>query len=196
LSKEIFKMLSHWPLSWWLVPSLLKITQPLQYCTITCPDICFLVNKVCQFMAQLNLIGNLSKGYWDTSKVKISWGLHLQLNPSSILILKAYCDADWGSDRDDGRSTSGAYVFLGPNSVSWCWWAKKRPVVSRSSTEVEYKSMALATAELFPEQSIWSLTCVLLQKMLYKSCSVWFMFQATSGMQVSWLRQVELEGEY
>ncbi|MCI02745.1 hypothetical protein A2U01_0023779 [Trifolium medium] len=50
--------------------------------------------------------------------------------------------------------------------------------------------MALATAELLPEQRIWSLTCVLLEKMLYSSSSMRFMFQATSDMQV------ELEGEY
>jgi len=42
---------------------------------------------------------------------------------SSPIPLSAYCDADWESDPDDRRSTSGACVFLGPDIISW--WAKK-----------------------------------------------------------------------
>jgi len=38
-------------------------------------------------------------------------------------------------------------VFLGESLLSWS--AKKQPVVSRSSTEAEYRSLALVTAELF-----------------------------------------------
>ena len=37
-------------------------------------------------------------------------------------------------------------VFLGPNPISWS--AKKRPTVSRSSTETEYRALATTAAEL------------------------------------------------
>jgi histone deacetylase 1/2 len=65
----------------------------------------------------------------------------------SFLDIHTYCDFDWADNPDDRRSTSGYGVFLGRYLVSWS--SKKQHVVSRSSTEAEYRSMALATAELY-----------------------------------------------
>ena len=44
-------------------------------------------------------------------------GLHL--NPSSHLQIQTYVDADYASTPDDRRSSSGYYLFLGDNLVSW-----------------------------------------------------------------------------
>lgn len=70
----------------------------------------------------------------------------LHLTPSSSYQLSAYSDAEWARDPDDRRSTSGVCIFLGSNPISW--FAKKQPTVSRSNTESEYRSLAIAAIEL------------------------------------------------
>nr|KYP50410.1 Retrovirus-related Pol polyprotein from transposon TNT 1-94 [Cajanus cajan] len=133
-----------------------SVVGALQYATITRPEISFSVNKVCQFMS------NPLEQHWSAVKRILRYlkgtmflGLHLQPAPSnSPLSIRAYCDADWASDPDDRRSTSGASIFVGPNLISW--WSKKQTVVARSSAEAEYRSLALATAEVLWIQTLLS----------------------------------------
>jgi hypothetical protein len=61
--------------------------------------------------------------------------------------LNGFCDSDWAGCPDDRRSTTGFAVFLGDCLIAWS--AKKQVVVSRSSTEAEYRSLSITTAELF-----------------------------------------------
>jgi len=77
-------------------------------------------------------------------KGTIEFGL---LYTPGTIAMHAYCDSDWAGNPDDRRSTTGYGVFLGSNLISWC--SKKQSVVSRSSTEAEYRSMAQTTAELY-----------------------------------------------
>ncbi|XP_052116590.1 cationic peroxidase 1-like [Arachis duranensis] len=82
----------------------------------------------------------------------INHGLHL--NKANSMEITAYSDSDWAGDPDDRKSTSGYCVFLGSNLVSWA--SKKQTAVARSSTEVEYRSMADLVAELIWVKNLMS----------------------------------------
>jgi hypothetical protein len=69
----------------------------------------------------------------------------LLLCHSSNPDLVAYTDANWASCPNSHCSTSGYAVFLGDNLVSWS--AKRQTVVSRSSAEIEYRTVANGVAE-------------------------------------------------
>ncbi|KAK2412680.1 putative mitochondrial protein [Trifolium repens] len=136
-------------------PSLYRsVVGALQYATMTRPDIAFSVNRVCQFMA------NPLESHWKAVKrilryLKGTLGHGLLISPSTTgppFSLRAYSDADWATDQDDRRSTSGSCIYFGPNLVSW--GSKKQTLVARSSTEAEYRSMANATADLLWIQSL------------------------------------------
>ncbi|GKC48425.1 ribonuclease H-like domain-containing protein [Tanacetum coccineum] len=69
----------------------------------------------------------------------------LQLFSSSTTSLVAYSNADWVVCRTTRRLTSGYYVFLGNNLLSWS--SKHQQTLSQSSDEAEYNSAANTVAE-------------------------------------------------
>ena len=126
------------------------VVGALQYATITRPDIAYAVNKLCQFMH------NPLESYWKVTKRVLRYlngtvDHGLAFYPSQHLFITGYSDSDW-ADSFDMRFTSGFCVYLGNNLVSWL--AKKQQSVSRSSTEVEFRSLAALVAEIKWLQSL------------------------------------------
>ncbi|KAL5574239.1 hypothetical protein UlMin_023836 [Ulmus minor] len=130
-----------------------SIVGALQYITITRPEIAYCVNRVCQFMQKpldhhwkaVKRILRYLKGTADEG---------ITLRKTNNLSLIGYCDADWGNDLDNRRSTTGYCIFLGDSLISWS--SKKQSVVSRSTTEAEYCSLVNATSEVVWLQSLLS----------------------------------------
>ncbi|XP_026415820.1 uncharacterized protein LOC113311186 [Papaver somniferum] len=125
----------------------------LQFLTMTRPDITYDVNQVCQFMHAPTDIHFLAvKRIFRYLKGTLGKGLFFrpsssfQVSGSFYDTVYAYSDVDWAGNPDNRRSTAGTCVFVGPNLISWS--SKKQPTVSRSSTEAEYRALALAAAEV------------------------------------------------
>ncbi|XP_019057151.1 PREDICTED: uncharacterized protein LOC109116370 [Tarenaya hassleriana] len=122
-----------------------NVVGSLQYLNFTRPDIAFTVNKLSQFMHRP------TTDHWQAVKRVLrylvgspSLGIFMSLENS--FALHAFSDANWGGNRDEFTSTSAHAVYLGNHPISWS--SKKERTTARSSTEVEYKSVASTAAEL------------------------------------------------
>lgn len=116
----------------------------LQYLTFTRPDIAFSVHQVCQFIhcpmeshfIAVKRILRYLKGTMDYGNQFSKWDLNLH----------AFSDADWVGDPNDRRSTTGLVVYLGSSPISWS--SKKQNIVSKSSTEAEYRALSTIAEEI------------------------------------------------
>jgi len=122
-----------------------QIMGALQYLTFTRPDICFAVNRVCQFIhAPTNSHWAAVKHILCYLKGTTSYGFHI--TRGSSFALHGFTDAEWAGSIDDRKSTGGYLVFFGQTPISWK--SGKQRTVARSSTEAEYKALADGTAEV------------------------------------------------
>nr|KYP57115.1 Retrovirus-related Pol polyprotein from transposon TNT 1-94 [Cajanus cajan] len=122
-----------------------RLIGRLLYLTISRLDICYVVHKLSQFVSNplsdhMNVVNVLLRYLKNTA------GQGFLFKANSNTRLHAYVGADWGSYIDSRRSTTGFCIFLGNSLISWK--AKRQKTVSRSSTEVEYRSLASVASEL------------------------------------------------
>jgi hypothetical protein len=74
-----------------------------------------------------------------TLQMKLQFGA----TPSNEVL--GYCDANWGGDLEDRRSTTGFVFMIGGGAISWS--SKRQPTIALSTTEVEYMANTQATKE-------------------------------------------------
>ena len=122
-----------------------ELVGSLIYLTATRPDISQAVQVLSQFMhapTTAHYAALLRVLRYLRSTITRS----LFYSSDSPLTLRAYSDAGWADDPDTRRSTTGYCIFLGTSLISWR--SKRQEVVSRSSTEAEYRAMADTTLEI------------------------------------------------
>ncbi|KAM2672014.1 hypothetical protein EV1_007763 [Malus domestica] len=122
-----------------------RIVGKLIYLAHTRPDIVYAVSMVSQFMhapseTHMDAVNRILR------YLKSAPGKGLMFSKHDHLDVKGYTDADWAGDVTNRLSTSGYFVIVRGNLVSWC--SKKQKVVARSSAEAEYRSMAHGVCEL------------------------------------------------
>ena len=61
--------------------------------------------------------------------------------------LAGYSDADWASNVDDRKSTTGGCFYVGVNLVAWM--SKKQNFVSLSTAKAEYIATGSCCSQLF-----------------------------------------------
>ena len=62
------------------------------------------------------------------------------------LKLRPFNDSNWGGCVDTRKSIARYYIYLGDSLISWK--SKKQPIISRFSTEAEYRELATTVCEL------------------------------------------------
>ncbi|XP_013632843.1 PREDICTED: uncharacterized mitochondrial protein AtMg00810-like [Brassica oleracea var. oleracea] len=122
-----------------------RLIGRLIYLTITRPNISYSVHILSQFMKAPREM------QWDAALRVVKYlkgtaGQGIMLSSKSELNLSVYCDADWSACPVTRRSLSAYVTLVGDSPVSWK--TKKQSVVSHSSAEAEYRSMAQATREV------------------------------------------------
>ena len=89
-----------------------KLVGALQYQSITRPDIAFVA-----------FMHSPTQSHFDAPKCVLrylsgTFNKGLLLRHDSPLNLHAFCDADWVSDKDTSRSTTGYGVYIGCNPIA------------------------------------------------------------------------------
>ncbi|KAL1175073.1 hypothetical protein V6Z11_A04G063100 [Gossypium hirsutum] len=76
-------------------------------------------------------------------KDTINFGILFKKTKECLVV--GYCDIDYVGDYDTRQSTTGCNFSLGSRAISW--YSKRQPIVSLSSTKVEYWSITSVTQE-------------------------------------------------
>ncbi|XP_061357789.1 uncharacterized mitochondrial protein AtMg00810-like [Gastrolobium bilobum] len=122
-----------------------RLIGRLLYLTTTCPDIYFSVQQLSQFVgAPTSTHRVAATRVLRYIKGTPATGLFFPSHKS--LQLSGFTNLDLACCPDTRRSITGLCIFLGSSFIGWR--SKKQPIVSRSSSEAEYRALATMTCKL------------------------------------------------
>ena len=95
-----------------------RLVEKLNYLTVTRPDIAHFASVLSQYMSSPTV------DHWLVVKqipcyLKGASGSGILYSNHGHNRIECFTDADWVGSKKDRRSTSGYYVFVGGNLVSW-----------------------------------------------------------------------------
>ncbi|XP_019172663.1 PREDICTED: uncharacterized protein LOC109168063 [Ipomoea nil] len=122
-----------------------RLIGRLIYLTATRPDITFAVHHLSQFVSSPT-DKHMTVAYRILRYIKGSPGQGLSYPANNKLKLQSFSDSDWASCSESSKSVTGLCAFLGSSLISW--HSKKEAIVSKSSSEAEYRALAMTTCEL------------------------------------------------
>ncbi|GAU26480.1 hypothetical protein TSUD_294490 [Trifolium subterraneum] len=118
-----------------------KMIGCLMYLLATRPDLAFSMCLAARYMerpTEMHVV--VVKRILRYIRGTLSLGIMYKYKTGKGLTVQGWSDSDYAGDYDDRRSTSG-YVFTMGESVI-CWSSKKQPIVTLSTTEAEFVSVA------------------------------------------------------
>ena len=112
--------------------------------TSTRPDITHAVNVTSRFMhapteTHMRAAKRILRYLIDSTNYALKYNNQNNNNDTTIT---AYCDADWGGDKVDRKSTTGYCVYVNDNLISWN--TKKQTTVALSTAEAELMAIVEA----------------------------------------------------
>lgn len=122
-----------------------RLVGKLIYLSHTRPDIAYAISVVSQFM-HCPSEDHMAAVTRILRYIKSSPGKGLMFSKNNHLKVDSYTNADWAGNLSDRKSTSGYFMFVGGNLVTWR--SKKQKVVALSSAEAEFRGMAKGLCEL------------------------------------------------
>ncbi|CAL0332970.1 unnamed protein product [Lupinus luteus] len=126
------------------ITSYRRLLGKLLYLTHTRLDIYFAVSSLSQFLdSPTDLHYKAATRVLRYLKSTPGQGIFFPSNNTTSI--QGYSDSDWAKCIDTRRSIIGWCFFLGNTLISWK--SKKQSTVSRSSSEAEYRALAMAACE-------------------------------------------------
>lgn len=122
-----------------------KLIGRLIYLTHTRPSISLVVQHLSQYVST-PLVSHYQAATRILRYLKSCLAKGVLFSCQSLLQLHGFVDSDWACCPNTRRYITGYYILLGSSLISWK--SKKQNIVSRSSTEAEYRALASLTCEL------------------------------------------------
>ncbi|XP_057734215.1 uncharacterized mitochondrial protein AtMg00810-like [Arachis stenosperma] len=121
-----------------------QLVGRLLYLTNTRSDIAYAMGQLSQFI-DCPTDEHMRATFRVLKYLKGCSSIGVFFSADNDLKLTGFAGADWATCADTRKSITGHYFYLGSSLISWK--NKKQSVVARSSSEAEYRALALATCQ-------------------------------------------------